>query len=99
MATGRGESTIGELDDFVGTVAEDDLGPVHAEFGGECVAEMERAAVWVDMAASQRLPHGGDGFRRGAERVFVGGEFDDGFWIKPEFAGDIINGLAWLVRD
>ncbi len=52
------EGVTEELDDFVRAVAEDDVGNVEAEFFGDCGAEFEAAAVWVDVGLGNRIAHG-----------------------------------------
>ena len=72
---------------------------VEAEFLRDGVAQVKAAAVGVKVAGLDRLVHRGHGLGRGAERVFVRGELDDGGGVEAELARDVIDRLARLVRD
>ncbi len=72
---------------------------LQAELFGDGAAEGPAAAVRVEVRALQRIPHGGDRLRRGAERVFVGGELDDVRGLKTHLAGQFLDRLARFVGD
>ena len=80
------------LDDFVGAVAEDQVGRRDAEFGGEFLLQVERVAVRVKIDLRERLAHGGQGEARRAERIFVRRELDDAAGGQAEFARDFLDG-------
>ena len=97
LGAGRQERVADELDDFIGAVAEDQVGGRHAEFGGELLLQVKGVAVRVKIHLGQRLAHGGQREARGAERVFVRGELDDVVGGQAEFAGDFFDGAAGLI--
>ncbi len=70
-----------QLDDLVGAVSEDDVGNVEPKLFGDGGAELVAAAVRINVGLLDCRPHGFLGKRRGAERVLVGRDFDDGFRI------------------
>ena len=96
---GPGEGVEKQLDDLVGAVAEHDVLLAEAEFLRDGVAQVEAAAIGVEVGALDLLVHRGHGERGGPERVFVGGELDDGGGVEAELARDVIDRLARLVRD
>jgi hypothetical protein len=86
------------FDDFIGAVAEDEVGRRHAEFGGELLFQVKRVAVGVKVHLLERLAHGGQTQARRAERVFVRRELDDAGGVQAEFAGDFLDGPAGLIH-
>ncbi len=91
------KGVVEELDDFVGAAAEDEVVHPDAELFRQRPAQVKPAAVGIEVRRFQRLPHGGDGFRRGAERVLVGRQFDDAARVESVFAGDFLDGPARFV--
>jgi hypothetical protein len=86
------------FDDFIGAVAEDEVGRRHAEFGGQLLFQVKRVAVGVKVHLLERLAHGGQTQARRAERVFVRRELDDAGGVQAEFAGDFLDGPARLIH-
>ena len=82
-----------QLDDFVGAVAQNHVFASQTESLGNRVAQFPATAIWVNMYVFHRFLHCGNSHWRRANRVFVGGEFDDFVRLKAEFAG---NGFNWL---
>ena len=60
------------------TATEDDVVAFNAEFFRQRLPQIEPATIGIKMRGLQHHAHGGDGFWRRTERVFVGCEFDDG---------------------
>ncbi len=103
---GRGENAalawlsvgvVAEFDDFVGAATEDDVVGGEAVGFGDGLAEVESAAVGVEVSMIERIANGLDGEGGGAEGIFVGGEFDNLGGGEPVFAGDIGDRPTWLV--
>ena len=92
-----GVGVVAEFDDFVGAAAEDNVVGGESVGFGDGLAEVESAAVGVEVGMIERIANGLDGERRGAEGIFVGGEFDNLGGREPMFAGDIGDGPTWLV--
>ena len=86
------------FDDFIGAVAEDEVGRRHAEFGGELLFQVKRVAVGVKVHLLERLAHGGQTQARRAERVFVRRELDDAVGVQAEFARDFFDWAAGLIN-
>lgn len=64
---------------------------------GDGLAEVESAAVGVEVGIIERIANGLDGEGGGAEGIFVGGEFDNLGRGEPVFASDIGDGPTRLV--
>jgi hypothetical protein len=88
---------VAEFDDFVGAATEDDVVGGEAVGFGDGLAEVESATVGVEVSMIERIANGLDGEGGGAERIFVGGEFDNLGGGEPVFAGDIGDRPTWLV--
>ena len=81
-----------ELEKFIGAVAQDEvLGPDPHRFG-ESPLEHGGGTIGVKVQLPQHRLHGHQGFGRGAEGVFVGGQLDDAGGIQTMFAGDFLDG-------
>ena len=95
----RAEEDVGEeLHDLAGAIARDDLGWVETEVAGEAGAEVESAAVGVEVDIGNRAGGGGQGEGRWAEGVFVGGELEDGVGVEAVLAGNVRDGAAGFVN-
>ncbi len=88
---------VAEFDDFVGAATEDDVVGGEAVGFGDGLAEVESATVGVEVSMIERVTNGLDGEGRGAEGIFVGGEFDNLGRGESVFASDIGDGPTWLV--
>ncbi len=97
IGVGVEEGVADEFEELIGAVAEEEVGGLDAEVAGEALLEVEGVAVGVEVDVGDGGVEGGDGFRGGAEGVFVGGEFDDLVEGQAEFAGDLVDGAAGLV--
>ena len=86
-----------EFQHFVGTVAEHELVAADLQARGELAGEIPAAAVRVKVHLAQRGGSGRQRLRRGAERVFVGGQLVDPRRIKAEFPRHLRDRLARLV--
>jgi hypothetical protein len=86
-----------EFDDFIRAIAENDIRAFESEFFGDRVAERPGTAIGVKMGALQSFPHCLNGQRRGAEGVFVRGEFDDLRGFEAHFAGEFFHRFAGFV--
>ena len=93
-----GVGVVAEFDDFVGAATEDDVVGGEAVGFGDGLAEVESAAVGVEVGMIERIANGLDGEGGGAEGIFVGGEFGDLGGLESVFAGDIGDGPTRLVR-
>ena len=98
LRAGREQRVPDHFDDFIGAVAEDEVGRRHAEFGGELLFQVKRIAVGVKVHLLERLAHGGEAQTRRAERVFVRRELDDAVGVQTEFARDFFNRAAGLIN-
>ncbi len=92
-----GVGVVAEFDDFVGAATEDDVVGGEAVGLGYGLAEVESAAVGVEVGMIERIANGLDSEGGGAEGIFVGGEFDNLGGGESVFAGDIGDGATWLV--
>ena len=68
-------------------------------FFRERLPEIETAAVGVKVRHRQRASHGGNGFGRWAERVFVGGDLDDLRRLETEFARGFVDRFSRFVSN
>ena len=91
------EGMAEQFDDFVRAVAENDVRNIQAEFIGNGGAEFKASAVRIDVGLGNRIAHRLLGKRRRAERVFVGGNLDDGCRIESEFAGGFFDRFSGFV--
>jgi len=92
-----GVGVVAEFDDFVGAATEDDVVGGEAVGFSDGLAEVESAAVGVEVGMIERIANGLDGEGGGAEGIFVGGEFDNLGGGESVFASDIGDGPTWLV--
>ncbi len=86
-----------EFQDFVGTVAEDEVGGAHAQLGGELLLEIEGVAIGVKVRLTGGGLEGGQRERGRAEGIFVGGHLDDAPGRQAQFARHFFNGAAGLI--
>ena len=93
------ESVAEKLNDFVRTVAKDDVGNIEAEFIGDGSAEFKAAAVWIDVGLGNRIAHRLLREWRRAEWIFVRSNFDDGCWIESEFASGFFDRFSGFVSN
>ena len=92
-----GVGVVAEFDDFVGAATEDYVVGGETVGFGDGLAEVESAAVGVEVGMIERIANGLDGEGGGAEGIFVGGEFDKLGGGESVFASDIGDGPTWLV--
>ena len=96
LLPGAHERPHEELDELVGPVAQDNVVGVDPMAPGECVAQVEAAAVGI---AVQLAECGRDGLLdalRGRQRVLVGGELDG--VLDAQLALELLDGLPRLIR-
>ena len=86
-----------EFDDFVRSVAEDQLVRRNAELLRKRLAHIIAAAVRIKMRTLQRGLHGRPRFRRRAERVLVRSELDDAGCLRADLARGFFDRLTRLV--
>jgi len=86
-----------QFDDFVGTVAEDQVFRSEFQFGGQLLFQVKGVAVRIEIQCWKRLAHGGQGKSRRAERVLVRGELDDGVCRQAKFSSYFFDGTTRLV--
>ena len=87
-----------KLDDFIRAVAQNQMSRLDAELARKFLFEIKRIAVGVKVDGRNGLLHCGQGERRGAERIFVGRDLDNGSGGQIQFAGDFFNRAARLIR-
>ncbi len=87
-----------EFQEFIGAVAEDEIGRGDLEFGGEFLLEIKGVAIRVEVGLGQGPAHRRHRQGRRAKRVFVGGELEDVLGGQPEFARDFFDGPSGLVN-
>ena len=92
-----GVGVVAEFDDFVGAATENDVVGGEAVGFGDGLAEVESAAVGVEVGMIERIANGLDGEGGGPKGIFVGGEFDNLGGGESVFASDIGDGPTWLV--
>ena len=92
-----GVGVVAEFDNFVGAATEDDVVGGESVGFGDGLAEVESAAVGVEVGMVEAITNGLEGAGGWAEGVFVGGEFDDLGRGEPVFASDIGDRPTWLV--
>ena len=88
-----------ELNDFVGAIAQDDILPREAKFFRDRAAQGPGTAVGIKVGAIQCIAHGGQRLGRGAERIFVRGQFNDVRRLQAHFAGQFLDRFAGFVGD
>ena len=88
---GTKKNAGGEVDNFAGAETDEDLLRLHGESGGKDFAEMLAATVGIPVGFAESAASGFHGFRRGAERIFVGSELDG---VNLEVLLDFFDGLA-----
>ena len=91
VQAGAEEHARGEIDDFAGAETDEDFFEADIIAGGEDFAETLAAAVGIPVGFTERAAGGFHSFGRGAERIFVGGEFHG---VNLEVLLDFFNGLA-----
>jgi hypothetical protein len=73
------------------------LGGIEVEVPREAAAEVKGAAVGVEVDVANGAGNGGEGERRRAEGIFVGGELEDGGGVEAVVAGDVRDRAAGFV--
>ena len=93
------EGVSDKFDDFVGAVAQRQVGGGDAEFLRQfCASDQKALPSGRRLQLGCRLAHGGDGARRRAERVLVEASLMMLAATQADFAGDFLNrrGPAYL---
>jgi len=91
LEAGAEEGARGEVDDFTGTEADEHFFGTDGETRSKNFAETFAAAVGIPVGFAECAASGFHGFGGGAERIFVGGEFDG---VDFEFLLDFFDGPA-----
>ena len=91
VKAGAEENAGGEVDDLTGAEADKNFFKTDVVAGGEDFAEMLAAAIGIPVGFAESAAGSFHGFGRGAERIFVGSEFDG---VDLEFLLDFFDGLA-----
>ena len=88
-----------EFDDFIRTIAQNDIFPSQPKFFCDGGAQCPAAAVRIKVGAIEGFAHRRHSLRRGAERILIGGQFDDFLRLQAHFARQLFDGLARLIGD
>jgi len=91
VEAGAKENAGSEVDDLAGTEADENFLEADIVAGGEDFAESLAAAVGIPVGVAESAASGFHGFGRGAERIFVGSEFDG---VNLEILFDFFDRLA-----
>src|ERR1700738_3002348 len=92
------KSVAEKFDDFVGTVAEDDVVRRDLQLRSQSLTEIETAAVRIKLRPLQSIAHGSESFWCWPERIFIRSELDDVAWVDLELARGFFDRLCWSVR-
>ena len=91
VEAGAKENAGSEIDNFGRAEADEDFVELDVIAGGEDFAEALAAAIGIPVGFAESMASGFHGFGRGAERIFVGSEFDG---MNLEFLLDLFDGAA-----
>ena len=102
--TGAEKNARGEVDYFAGAEAHEDLFKADIAASGQNFAEALAAAVGIPVGFAESATGGFHGFRRRAERIFVGSQFNGvDFEILLDFfdrfAGNVGREALNVIRD
>ena len=86
-----------EFDDFIRTIAQDNIFPSQTEPFCDGGAQCPATTVRVKVGAIESVAHRSHSFRRGAERILIRGQFDDFLGLQAHFACQLFDGLARLI--
>jgi len=95
IVTGIEKTVPDQFDDFIGTIADHDIVPVHPELFRDRRAQLVTAAVGIDVDPLGRDLHRLDRLRRRTEWILIRGELDDVGGIEPQLAGRLLD---WFPR-
>ena len=88
-----------EFNDLIRTIAQNNIFPSQPKFFCDGGAQCPAAAVRVKVGAIESFAHRRHSLRRRAERILVGGQFNDFLRSQSHFARQLFDGFARLIRD
>ena len=98
LVAGIEKNVAEQFEDFVGTVADNELIGAEPVTARELLAQREAAAVRIKLALLERALRRRHRTRRRAEGIFVGRELDDARRVEPKLARDLFDRLAGFIN-
>ena len=87
-----------KFDHFVRAITQNNILRNKTEFGSDCFAQVNSAAIRIEVRVFRRAAHRLNCFWRRAKRILVGGQLNDCVWVDAEFACRFLDRLARLVN-
>ena len=96
--TGSKKRMPDEFNDLVRSIPKNNVQTVNAEPFSDRIAEFITPSVGIEVGTLKGSPHGIQSLWRGAERIFIRGQFDDILLTQAQITGQLFDRLSGFIN-